>query len=198
MSGMYNSIYRVDSKKQKIAQKQLVKSNLTSAKGFVRFCYGATWFLRILAVVLGILNIIGVALSGRVAFLIVLIPSFGFTYLLSLLPQTVYVVSCSGDYSFRSNETILAKSDGFIYSYHDLRSDIPTEQIVFNVDFNMIERMEYDAVTGMITIWGHIEQEVYYGAALVQEDIWECITFLNAYEADVADIVKKEINRRQE
>lgn len=44
--------------KRKKATKQIVKTNVKTAKGFVKFCYGLTWFLRILAVTLGLANIL--------------------------------------------------------------------------------------------------------------------------------------------
>ena len=45
--------YETNQGKRKNAIKQIVKTNVKTTKGFVKFCYGLTWFLRILAVILG-------------------------------------------------------------------------------------------------------------------------------------------------
>lgn len=50
--------YEINHSKRKNAIKQVVKANVKTAKGFVKFCYGLTWFLRILAVILGLANIL--------------------------------------------------------------------------------------------------------------------------------------------
>ena len=50
--------YEINQGKRKKAIKQVVKANVKISKGFVKFCYGLTWFLRILAVILGLANIL--------------------------------------------------------------------------------------------------------------------------------------------
>ena len=50
--------YEINQGKRKKAIKQVVKANVKTSKGFVKFCYGLTWFLRILAVILGLANIL--------------------------------------------------------------------------------------------------------------------------------------------
>ena len=50
--------FEINQSKRKKAIKQVVKANVKTAKGGVKFCYGLTWFLRILAVFGGLANIL--------------------------------------------------------------------------------------------------------------------------------------------
>lgn len=97
--------YCPDKSKRKKALKSIIKINIKQSKGFVKFCYGATWFLRILAVVLGIANILYVIfMSDYMVDILFLIITFGFPYAFSYLPATVYIISASGEYRFRKQE----------------------------------------------------------------------------------------------
>ena len=99
--------YEVNQRKRKKAIKQVVKINVKTAKGGVKFCYGLTWFLRILAVILGLANILYVVfLSSYVVDIIFLIMTFGFPYGLSFLSAIVYIISAGGEYRLRRRETI--------------------------------------------------------------------------------------------
>lgn len=188
--------YNVNNKKRNQALKQLVKVNISSAKGFVKFCYGLTWFMRILSIVLGMLNVIYAVCVGDLLDLILVILTFVFPYLLSFLPATVYIVACGGEYRFRRNETITITDMGFIYSYHDDRSNITTERFSYNITFDNIKNIEYSEKTKVATLFGVIVEETYHGGSLVNKSEWAQITFLNIFDIDVIEIVKREINRR--
>lgn len=99
--------YEINHGKRKKAIKQVVKANVKNAKGIVKFCHGLTWFLRILAVILGLANILYVVfLSSYVVDIIFLIMTFGFPYGLSFLSAIVYIISAGGEYRLRRRETI--------------------------------------------------------------------------------------------
>lgn len=191
--------YDVNNKKRKQAMKQLVKINIKSAKGFIKFCYGLTIALRVLACVLGLANILYVIfLSDYAVDIIFLIMTFGFPYLFSFLPATVYIVSCGGEYRFRRRESLTTTDTGFMYSYHDDRSNITTERFSYNIVYENITRIEYSEKTKVITLFGDIVEETYHGGSLSDKSDWAQVTFLNIFDIDVAEMVKREIGGNQD
>ncbi len=73
------------------------RAGMKPLKGFAKFCYGMAIFLRVLAVALGLANILYIVFFSKDALGIVLLPiTFGFPYGLSFLPATVYFISAAG------------------------------------------------------------------------------------------------------
>ena len=90
--------YKVDSAKRKKVLTQVIKENVKNARGFSKFCYVLTMVLRIIAFVLGFVNILYVVFFSSYALdIIYLIMTFGFPYGLSFLSAIVYIISCDGE-----------------------------------------------------------------------------------------------------
>ena len=178
--------FEVNQGKRKKAIKQLVKTNVKEAKGFVKFCYGLTWFLRILAVILGLANILHVVFLSRNALdLIYLIMTFGFTYGFSFLPATVYIVSTSVEYRMRRRETITFVDGGFVYSFHDDRVGLSDSIFAFNVLYENISRYDYDDKTKILTLYGKIVGETYENGELKESDEFNEVSLLDVYDFSV-------------
>ena len=180
----------VNQGKRKKAIKQLVKTNVKEAKGFVKFCYGLALFFRILAVILGLANILYVVFLSRNALdLIYLIMTFGFTYGLSFLPATVYIVSTSVEYCMRRRETITFVDGGFVYSYHDDRVGLSDAIFAFNVLYENISKYDYDDKTKILTLYGKIVGDTYENGELKESDEFNEISLLDVYDFSVKQLL---------
>lgn len=178
--------YDVDGKKRKKALKRIVKVNIKDSKGFVKFCYGLTWFLRTLAVALGIANIIYVMFfSNHFVEIIFLIMTFGFPYGLSYLSAIVYIISAGGEYRLRRRETITLANDGFVYGYHDDRVGLSDAVFGFNVSYNKIEKYEYDEGTKLLTLYGTIVGNTYENGEFKNSDEYNQISMLDVYDISI-------------
>lgn len=182
--------YEINQGKRKKAIKQLVKVNVKTAKGFVKFCYGLTWFLRILAVILGFANILYVVfLSSYVIDIIFLIMTFGFPYGLSFLSAIVYIISAGGEYRLRRRETITFANGGFVYSYHDDRVGLSDTVFAFNVLYENINKYKYDDKTKKLTLYGKIIGDTYENGELKVSDEYNEISFLDVYDFSVKQLL---------
>lgn len=182
--------YKVNQGKRKKAIKQLVKTNVKAAKGFVKFCYGLTWFLRILAVILGLANILYVVFLNRDAFNpFFLIAIVGYTYGLSFLPAAVYIFSISNEYSLRKREAITFVDGGFVYSFHDDRVGLSDSIFAFNVLYENISRYDYDDKTKILTLYGKIVGETYENGELKESDEYNEISLLDVYDFSVKQLL---------
>lgn len=186
--------YNVDSKKRKHALKQVVKANVKQTKGFPKFCYWLTIFLRILAVVLGILNILYVVfLSNYFVDILFLIMTFGFPYALSFMSAIVYIISCGGEFRLRRREAITIANAGFMYSYHDDRVGLSDKVFGFNIPYEKIQQFEYEKATKLLTIYGDIIGDTYENGELKSTDEFKQISFLNVFEIDINDLLIKNV-----
>ena len=182
--------FEVNQGKRKKAIKQLVKTNVKEAKGFVKFCYGLTWFLRILAVILGLANILHVVFLSRNALdLIYLIMTFGFTYGFSFLPATVYIVSTSVEYRMRRRETITFVDGGFVYSFHDDRVGLSDAIFAFTVLYENVTKYDYDDKTKILTLYGKIVGDTYENGELKDSDEFNEISLLDVYDFSVKQLL---------
>lgn len=182
--------YEINHSKRKKAIKQVVKANVKTAKGFVKFCYGLTWFLRILAVILGLANILYVVfLSNYVVDIIFLIMTFGFPYGLSFLSAIVYIISAGGEYRLRRRETVTFANGGFVYSYHDDRVGLSDAIFAFNVFYENISKYDYDDNTKMLTLYGKIIGDIYENGELKASDEYNEISLLDAYDFSVKQLL---------
>lgn len=182
--------FEVNQGKRKKAIKQLVKTNVKEAKGFVKFCYGLTCFFRILAVILGLANILHAVFLGRDALeLILLLVTFGCPYGLSFLPAAVYIVSASVEYCMRRRETITFVDGGFVYSYHDDRVGLSDAIFAFNVLYENISKYDYDDKTKILTLYGKIIGDTYENGELKESDEYNEISLLDVYDFSVKQLL---------
>ena len=173
--------FEINQSKRKKAIKQVVKANVKTAKGGVKFCYGLTWFLRILAVFGGLANILYVVfLSNYIVDIIFLIMTFGFPYGLSFLSAIVYIISASGEYRLRRRETITFANGGFVYSYHDDRAGLSNTIFAFNVLYDK---------TKVLTLYGKIIGDTYENDELKASDEYNEISLLDVYDFSVKQLL---------
>ena len=184
--------YEINQSKRKKAIKQVVKANVKHSKGFVKFCYGLTLFLRILAVILGLANVLYVIfLSSYVVDIIFLVMTFGFPYGLSFLSAIVYIISAGGEYRLRRGETITFANGGFVYSYHDDRVGLSDKVFGFNVLYENIDRYEFDNKTKILTLHGKIIGDTYEKGELKASDEFTEITLLDVYDISLKQILEE-------
>ena len=184
--------YKVDSAKRKKVLKQVIKEIVKNARGFSKFCYVLTMVLRIIAFVLGFVNILYVVFFSSYALdIIYLIMTFGFPYGLSFLSAIVYIISCDGEYRLRRRETITLVNEGFVYSYHDDRVGREDTIFGFNVQYDKIQQFEYDKNTHCITLYGNILVDTYENGELKSSDEYNEITILDIFEIDVKALLEK-------
>ncbi len=174
--------FDINQGKKEKAIKQVVKANVKHLKGFAKFCYGLTIFLRILAAALGLANVLYVVLFSHNALdIIYLIMSFGFPYGFSLLSATVYFITASGEYRFRGEEKIAFAGGGFEYIFRDSRTGLTDTLFVFRVLYENIGRHDYDDKTKVLTLHGKIIGDTYENGELKVSDEYNEITLLDAY-----------------
>lgn len=182
--------FDINQSKRKKAIKQVVQANVKTANGGVKFCYGLTWFLRILAVLLGLANILYVVfLSSYVVDIIFLIMTFGFPYGLSFLSAIVYIISAGGEYRLRRRETITFANGGFVYSYHDDRVGLSDAIFAFNVLYENISKYDYDERTKTLTLYGKIIGDTYENGELKASDEYNEISLLDVYDFSVKQLL---------
>ena len=182
--------YETNQGKRKKAIKQVVRVNVKTSKGFVKFCYGLTWFFRILAVILVLANILYVVfLSSYVVDIIFLIMTFGFPYVLSFLSAIVYIISAGGEYRLRRRETITFANGGFVYSYHDERVGLSDAIFAFNILYKNISKYDYDDKTKILTLYGKIIGDTYENGELKTSDEYNEISLLDVYDFSVKQLL---------
>lgn len=193
--------YEGNRSKRRKAIKQVVKANVKTAKGGVKFCYGLTWFIRILAVILGSANILYIVfLSNDAIDAILLILTFGFPYGLSFLPATVYIVSAGGEYRLRRKEKITLVDGGFVYSYHDDRVNLVYSShndrvglsnivFAFTVLYENVSKYDYDDKTKALTLHGKIIGDTYENEELKVSNEYNEISLLDVYDFSVKQLL---------
>lgn len=186
--------YEINLDKRKKILKAYIKKNIKSANLFSRVCYVLAGVLKILAIILGIGNILYVALLSKEELeLIFLIMTFGFPMLLSLLPSTVYVIAVGGEYRLRRNETIAFTENALIYSHKDDRSGLLDVVYCHKVNYSEIEDIIVDQDSGLVEIHGNITVETYENSELKETLNAKIFDFLDAYDENVVDMIKKSV-----
>lgn len=184
--------YEVNQGKRKKAIKQVVKANVKNAKGFVKFCYGLTLFFRILAVILGLANILYVIfLSNYVVDIIFLIMTFGFPYGLSFLSAIVYIIAAGGEYRLRRRETITFANGGFVYSYRDDRVGLSDTIFAFHIAYENVSKYDYDVKTKVLTLYGKIIGDTYENGELKATDEYNEISLLDVYDFSLKSLLEE-------
>lgn len=179
-------------RKKRKALKSIARANLKDAKSSVKFCYGLTIFLRVLAVVLAGANILYILFVSKDAIdAIFLIMTFGFPFALSFLPAIVYTMSTSSEYRMRRNETVkLMRDYGLVYCYQDNRAGLTNPVFTFSVQYNDIKDCVYNEKTKLLRIRGKIIGEVYENGELKSSDEYTEISFLDVYGVSIQEMLK--------
>lgn len=183
---------RQGKEKKRKALKSIARANLKDAKSFVKFCYGLTIFLRVLAVALAGANILYILFVSKDAIdAIFLIMTFGFPFAFSFLPATVYTMSTSSEYRMRRNETVtLMRGYGLVYRYQDNRAGLTIPFFTFSVRYDDIKDCVYNEKTKLLRIRGRIIGEVCENGELKSSDEYTEISFLDVYGVSIQEMLK--------
>lgn len=192
---MYKNVgFGVDKRKKRKALKAISKINVKKAKGFVKFCYYFTIVMRVVAVLLGIVNIIQAIRLDDSLLYIMLLVSFGFPYGLSYLPWAVYHFSCIGDYHFRSSEQIILRDYNISYSYVDDRLEFEDIKLEYTIPFNEINKMSYCEKTRELSLEGDsFIFKQYKNGKLVINEITSGVCILNVFTTDLVKLLKEKV-----
>lgn len=185
--------YDVNLQKKNKALRAYIKKNINKAHFFYKLCYGLTFFFRIIAVLLAIVNIGYVIGEDEELYLIYLIITFVFPMLLSFLPATVYIIGVGGDHRLRRKETVVFKEEEFIYTHKDDRSGLADSQYCCKVKYSDIKDIIVDEKTKIIEIHGNIIVETYENSVLKETLNAKIFDFIDAYDVDVIDMIKNYI-----
>ena len=183
-------IYNINKRKRTNAIRKYVKSKIGAATGTVKICNTIKMIMIVLAIALGIGNIIFTFVDGDPVDLLFLVITFGIPYALSFIPAMICKAAIGIDYMFRRKETITLKNDGFVYSYCDTRTGFHDKVFTYVVDYNAIDRIEYDEDTKIMEIYGNITVETYDNNTLIESDTYGMIDFLNCFDKDIYRLTK--------
>ena len=173
------------------AIKQITRIRAKTSRGFVKFCYLLTWFIRITAILLGLATILHVICFKEPWFdLLYLIITFVFPFGLSMLPAAVYLTSASGEYGLRRNETISFCDGGFTYSYQDARALSADAFFAFKVHYDNINNYKYECKTNILTLQGVILGSVYINGELKETAEYCEISFLDVYDESITQLLE--------
>lgn len=188
-------IYNINKRKRTNAIRKYVKSKIGAATGTVKTCNMIKMIMRVLAIALGIGNIIFTFVDGEPVDLLFLVITFGIPYALSFIPAMICNATIGIDYRFRRKETITLKNDGFVYSYCDARTGFHDKVFTNVVDYNAIDRIEYDEDTRIMEIYGNITVETYANNTLLESDTYGMIDFLNCFDEDIYRLTKEKARK---
>lgn len=183
-------IYNINKRKRTNAIRKYVKSKIGAATGTVKICNTIKMIMIVLAIALGIGNIIFTFVDGDPVDLLFLVITFGIPYALSFIPAMICKAAIGIDYMFRRKETITLKNDGFVYSYCDTRTGFHNKVFTNVVDYNAIDRIEYDEDAKIMEIYGNITVETYENNTLIESDTYGMIDFLNCFDKDIYRLTK--------
>lgn len=185
-------IYESNLSKKKKVLKRFIKKQIKSINGFVKVCYYMTLFLRILAIVFGIITVLYVVLySDYLVEILFLLVTFGVPMALSYLPATVYIISIGGEYRLRRCESVSFETDYFVYSYRDGKTGIDDQIFAFKVPYRKISDIKYDSETRLLEISGDIIVETYENSILKESISVLAMDLLDAYDIDVNEKIRK-------
>lgn len=183
--------YNINLDKREKVIRSIIQKKIKTAKGFVKFCYILTAILKILGVILGIAHIIYIiTVSHEIIDFILLLVTVGFPILMSLLPATVYYVSLGKEYRLRCDEVVAFNKDEFVYS-HGISIGSGPDRFVCRVKYSDISEIIRDEKSKLVEIHGKIILESYSGSTVSQDGECKIFDFIDTYEINVADRIKK-------
>lgn len=117
---------------------------------------------------------------------------FLWTFGLSVLPATVYIVTASGEYRFRKNEAVSFDKERFTYGYRDSRTGFSNQFFLFKVLYKDITEIKFDEETGVLEIWGNnIVAETYENSELKESLSGKGLSLLDAYDIEAAQRLRE-------
>lgn len=190
-------ILNANSKQRKKAIKKVIKTALKdkNTKGLIKACYIITWILRSIACLLGLLTIYyAIFISDYIYIdLLYLIITFLFPFLFSYVSATVYMISLSKEYRYRSKESITLMDNGFVYAYHDDRIDLSDAIFSFNVKYNQLNKYEYCKETKVLDLYGEIAVDTYENGKLKESNECRQLSMLDVYERSIHQLLEEKI-----
>lgn len=178
----------------------LAAEQVPSADFFIRGCYYLTHLLRWLSLPMGVATVAYVCFCSNYATdLLYLLLTVGMPWLLSYIPQVVYLRALPTEYSSRADEMIQISPDwyGFVYDYKDTSSDLAwPDMIRFYVDAQSIRDISYNRKMKLLTIQGTMTREVHsfregHGWEPREETKCEELSLLNVYSLDLVAFLQK-------
>lgn len=178
----------VEEKKAKTIYKKYVKNSVWDYGWFVKFSYVFEKILLVVAVILGLLNLINVIFfSHEPIFLLFLIITIGAPYGLSLIFKTVYCEWTIKEYKYRGLEKIGIDKEHFEYSYDSPLSNIRNE---YRVNVFDVKSVQYNVKRYELTIIGSITFNETVQGEIISENQIEKIKMLNIFKKDLVEYFK--------
>lgn len=181
--------YSVDNKKEKSIYKDYIKSAVWNYGWFVKFSYIFEKILLVVAVILGLLNLINVIFfSHEPIFLLFLIITIGAPYGLSLIFKTVYCEWTIKEYKYRGLEKIGIDKEHFEYSYDSPLSNIRN---TYTLNVSDIDHVEYNEKKHELTVFGNIIFNETVQGEIISEKQVDSISLLNIFKKDLKNCFKQ-------
>lgn len=178
----------VDEKKAKTIYKEYTKNSVWDYGWLVKFSYVVEKMLLVVAVILGLLNLINVIFfSHEPIFLLFLIITIGAPYGLSLIFKTVYCEWTIKEYKYRGLEKIGIDKEHFEYSYDSPLSNIRNE---YRVNVFDVKSVQYNVKRYELTIIGSITFNETVQGEIISENQIEKIKMLNIFKKDLVEYFK--------
>ena len=185
--------FSVDEQKRNRIMREHDKKEIHVAKPFVKFSYYTYKALRIMAIILGLVNLIYVVLFSHDPLdLLFLLMTIGFPLGISFIFLAVCRASINDDIIYKQNEQFGIDDTSLVYSYSDMRSLQNNYMFTFKANLSDIDYVSYDSYFEKITVWGTIKCQVYSGdGRFIEENDSKGLYFYNIFDIDIIDIFKK-------
>ena len=173
-------------KKRKRAIREVRKSNLKNAHGFVKFSRFLGIFLKILAILIAIGHSIYILTVTKepLDFILLLITAF-MPFLVSYAFDAVYWGTCSGTWHLRLNERLKYDDETIIYSYS---SAVPINgrYTTYVYTFKKSE-VSFKHENGIVLIKGNIIEQTYNSNRLAENELlgteeWSQLEILDQFD----------------
>ena len=159
-------------------------------KGVARISYYATIVLRIISIVVTIGVLAYAIQSGFYYNLLLLVWGF-IPFLLSFMPQTLYLNICNSEYSVRGGQAIDLDETGFTYSYFDNRLIFGQVVISYRVDYDKITSFIYDKDTEELVFEGDFKLMINENGDKEEPVNTGELKFLNVFNKDISKLIVK-------
>lgn len=144
----------------------------------MKIFYALSVMLKVLALILGILNIAYVFMVKEWVYLLFL----GLTVVVPMCFATIfwsfYSAYLTADFRCKSNEVVTIKDKEIVYTFHDNRAGINDSLFAYD----QIDRIEYDEETTILTIYGNILVRFFENKEFQKETYVEKETLFDAYD----------------
>lgn len=185
--------YSLNRKERKKLIHNQIRASLKTAKGSVKFCYGATKVLQALSVILCAVNIYW-AVSEPLDLLLLFI-TFGIPFGLSFLPATVYLISLAPEYKFRLNEKLAIDPKRIRYGFCDDRAAGEEAMLLYAADLEDISEIILDSANNVFYVRGNIKQTLLLKNGKQISDTCSEIDIPNVFDVNLCRIVMRQTDR---